>query len=181
VPDDDGRAWTADDLAEARRSLRGVARHPAAIGFDGIDDLLSKIRGRALEGTEIGGLIGDGWFTMSAGEAHGVPATRGVFTWHRHTSGPALFSIEDFATFRAIGGRWHLLTTPEGWCVYAVTGPARVSPPAVGGTCPPTLRMRRWHRWAEDAFGRSIEEIDDAALCRAFGVRRRSGGPASCR
>lgn len=155
--------------------LRRLPRPRGAVGFERFDDLLSHTRRLVSPEREAGGVVGDGWLTLTSGEATAVTATVGMFTWHRHPSGAARFSVGDFATFRIIGGRWHLLATPTDWCVYEVLGPPRVKVPRIDTGCPPTLRKRRLDRWAESVFGLRAEDIGDDRLCLAFGLARRPG------
>ncbi len=136
-------------------------------------DLLETLRSEMSPDRESAGSIGDGWFTCASGDARQVRAERSPFTWHSHPSGPAIFSIEDFATFRLMDGRWHLLVTPTSWCVYlAVGAPVIAMPEPATLVGPPMLRARRWTRWLEQVLGGDPDQLDHARLCELFGVRR---------
>lgn len=159
--------------AGALELMRGVPRRRDAVAIPSDAALVELLRSSGSPEVESAGLIGDGWITRVSGDAWQVKADPGRFTWHSHAEGPAVFSIEDFLVFHAIGGVWHLLVTPSAWCVYVAVEAPRVDLPVRSMLdSPPTLRMRRAARWAEETFGVGPSEVLHERVCRHFGLRR---------
>ena len=159
--------------AGALELMRGMPRRRDALAMPSGADFVDFLRSCSATEVESAGVIGDGWFTCSAGEMRQAPADTARFTWHSHPAGQAYFSIEDFITFRAMNGAWHLLVTPTSWCVYMATGQPRIEPRDRSiVTGPPTLRMRRCARWIEQVLGVEPSEVEHARLCELFSVRR---------
>jgi hypothetical protein len=159
--------------ARALELMRGVPRRRDAVAIPSDADLVEFLRSSCSTEVESAGVIGDGWFTRVSGDPWQVKVEPARFTWHSHPAGHAYFSIEDFITFRAMNGAWHLLVTPTSWCVYMATGQPRIELPDRSiVTGPPTLRMRRCARWIEQALGVEPSEVEHARLCELFNVRR---------
>lgn len=159
--------------AGALELMRGMPRRRDAIAIPRDADLVEFLRSSGSTELESAGLIGDGWITRVSGDPWQVRAESGRFTWHSHAAGPAVFSIEDFLVFHAIGGVWHLLVTPSEWCVYiAAQAPRGAVPDRSILTGPPTLRMRRAARWAEKTLGSDLTSIKHDRVCEHFGLRR---------
>ncbi|MFM1833065.1 MAG: hypothetical protein RLZZ461_1381 [Planctomycetota bacterium] len=153
--------------------LRGTSHRRDAVSVPSDADFVDALRSSGSPGIESAGTIGDGWFTQVSGDSWQVKASSGRFTWHSHAEGPAVFSVEDFLVFHTIGGAWHLLVTPSAWCVYLVVEAPRVELPIRSVLhSPPTLRMRRAARWAEETFGVGPPEVLHQRMCRQLGVRR---------
>lgn len=67
---------------------------------------------------EAGGLLGPDAVSIETGDQTSVSSASGPFSWHSHKEEPAMFSLQDWASFIISSSIWSLLITPRAFQVY---------------------------------------------------------------
>ncbi|MDP6476436.1 MAG: hypothetical protein QF502_00790 [Nitrospinaceae bacterium] len=79
---------------------------------------IEDLRELASSDVEAGGLLGPDAVLLETGNRTSVCSSSGPFTWHNHKEEPAMFSLQDWASFIISSSIWSLLITPLAFQVY---------------------------------------------------------------
>lgn len=130
-----------------------------------------------LAGSEVenAGIIGPGWFTISAGTAFGVPLSEGMFTWHSHMT-ENLFSTDDLLIFVYSYAAVTALFLPHG-LVIAIKGNEawaireKVLKKFVISSGNPFLTIQRLSRCVSDVIGVAVWDVQEDELAERLEIK----------
>ena len=94
-----------------------IAPSPETIEL-GRDWSIDDLRNQVSFDVEAGGLLGPDRVFLETGDQTSVSSASGPFSWHSHKEEPAMFSLQDWASFIISSSVWSLLITPRAFQVY---------------------------------------------------------------